>query len=67
MKYTNFHKILPKEPREKSARVFFVCMFVTSHNFETTTRACVSEAHWRQWRVRNSNNKVKSFELLCPT
>ena len=26
-----------------------------------------SEAHWRQWRVRNSNNNGNRFELLCPT
>ena len=41
-------------------------MLVTSYNFETTTRACVSEAQWGQRRVRNSN-KVNRFELLCPT
>ena len=46
MKYTNFHMISPKETREKWARVFFVSMFVTRYNFETATRACVSEAHW---------------------
>ena len=44
MKYTNFDKIS------------FLCMFVMSYNFEMTTRACVSEAHWR--------NKVNCFELL---
>ena len=31
---------------------------VTPYNFETTTRACVWEAHWRQCRLRNSKNKV---------
>ena len=35
----------------KWARVFFVCMFVTSYNFETTTHACVSMALWRHWHV----------------
>ena len=30
LKYTNFHKISPKETQEKWARVFFVCMLVTS-------------------------------------
>lgn len=54
--YANLHKISPKETREKWTRVFFVCMFVTSNNLETTTRACVSEAHSRQWCVLNSNN-----------
>ena len=51
IKYTNFQKISPKETREKWARVFFFCMFVTSYNFETTTHACVSMALWRHWRV----------------
>ena len=44
MNYTDFHKISLKETRKKLARVFIVCMFATSYNFETTTRACVSEA-----------------------
>ena len=44
MNYKDFHKISPKETRKKLARVFFVCMFVTSYHFETTTRACVSKA-----------------------
>ena len=66
MNYANFHKISPKETWEKWARVFFVCIFVTSYNFETTTRACVSEARLRHPRVRNSTNKVNCFELLCP-
>ena len=39
-------------------------MFVTSYNFKMTTRACVSEAHWHQWHVQNSNNKVNRFELM---
>ena len=47
MKHTNFPKISPKETREKKARVFFVCMFVTSYNFETTAHACASMAFWR--------------------
>ena len=51
MKHKNFQKISPKETREKWGRVFFVCMFVTSYNFETTTHACVSMALWRHWRV----------------
>ena len=51
MKHTNFQNISPKEIREKWARVFFACMFVTSYNFETTTHACVSMALWRHWRV----------------
>ena len=50
MKHTNFQKISPKETREKWACVFFVCLFVTSYNFETTTHACVSKALWRHWR-----------------
>ena len=52
IKHTNFQKISPKETREKWARVFFFCMFVTSYNFKTTTHACVSKAlkhHWRVW------------------
>ena len=44
MNYTDFHKISLKETQEKLARVFIVCIFVTSYNFETTTRVCVSEA-----------------------
>ena len=51
MKHTNFQKISPKETREKWARVFFFCMFVTPYNFETTTHACVSKALWRHWCV----------------
>ena len=47
MNYTKFHKIPPTERWEKWARVFFVCIFVASYNFETTTRACVSEARLR--------------------
>ena len=52
MKHTNFKKISPKATREKWARVFFVCMFVTSYNFETTTHACVYMALWRHARLR---------------
>ena len=62
MKYTNFQKISPKETREKWARVFFVCMFVTSCNFETTTHACVSMALWRHWRVWEGE---ESCNLVC--
>ena len=42
MKHTNRRK------HEKIERLLFVCMLVTSYKFKTTTRACVSEAHWRQ-------------------
>ena len=49
MKSTDFHKISPKETREKWACVFFVCMFVTYYNFETRSGARVPEANWRQW------------------
>ena len=37
---------------------------MTSYNFETTTRACVSEARLRHPRVWNSDNAVNCFELL---
>ena len=67
MNYTNFHKIAPKETWEKWARVSFVCIFVTSYNFETTTPACVSEARLRHRLVWNSDQTVNYFELLCPT
>ena len=63
MRYTNFQKISPEETRVKWARVFFASMFVTSYNFVTTTHACVSEAHWSQRSVQNSNNKENNFEL----
>ena len=67
MNYANFQKISPKETWEKWARVSFFCIFVTSYNFETTTRACVSEARLRHPLVWNSDNTVNCFELLCPT
>jgi len=67
MNYANFQKISPKETWEKWARVSLFCIFVTSYNFETTTRACVSEAHLRHPLVWNSDNTVNCFELLCPT
>ena len=62
MKHTNFHKTSPKETREKWELVFFVCMFVTSYNFETATHA--SMAFWRHWRGRSI---VLSFKLLSWT
>ena len=48
--------------REVSA-CFFVCLFVTSYNFEMTTRAWVSEFHWRQWRFRNWTPLVVDISL----
>ena len=46
MKRTKFHEISPTETQEKWARVFFVCMFVTSYmyNFEKTMLTCVAIA-----------------------
>jgi len=64
--YRLSQNITEKNTRKVSA--CFLCLHVvTSYNFETPTRSCVSEAHWRQWRVQNSNNKVNRFELLRPT
>ena len=67
MKHTNFHKISPKETREKWARVFFVCMFVTSYNFETTTHACASMAFWRHLARLRGRSIVLIFKLLSWT
>ena len=67
MKHTNFHKISPKETREKWARVFSVCMFVTSYNFETTTHACVSMALWRHLARLRGRSIVLIFKLLSWT
>ena len=67
MKHTNFHKISPKEKREKWARVLFVCMFVTSYNFETTTHACASMAFWRHLARLRGRSIVLIFKLLSWT
>ena len=67
MKHTNFQKISPKKTREKWARVFFVCMFVTSYNFETTTHACVLMALWRHWRVWEGEEWCKSLMFYLQT
>ena len=67
MKYTNFHKISPKETREKWERVFFVCMFVTLYNFETTTHACASLAFWRHLARLRGRSIVFIFKLLSWT
>ena len=63
MKHTNFQKVSPNETREKWARVFFVCMFATSYNFETTTHACVSMALWRHARLRRRRIVLLSYVL----
>ena len=69
--YHEVYKLLKNftETREKWARVFFICMFVTSYNFETTTHTCVSMALWRHWRVwegEESCNLVCSIFKLFP-
>ena len=47
----------------EETRVFFVCMFVTSYNFETTTRACVSVAPWRHWREEEESRLFSNRDL----
>ena len=65
-KHTNFHKISPKETREKWGHaVFLVCMFVTSYNFEMNVHACASIAFWRHLaRLRGRRIVFKNFKPL---
>ena len=67
MKQTNFHKISLKETREKWARVFFVCMFVTSYNFEMTMHACTSMAFWHHLVHLRGRRIMLIFKLLSWT
>ena len=57
--FTKFHR----RKHEKSERLLSSFSCLTSYNFETTTRACVSQTHcghWRAWAFEREGS------LVCP-
>ena len=63
--YLEIYKLLQHftEGHTRKIRLFFPRLRVgTSHNFETTARACVSVANWRQLRVQSRVRKFQQSE-----
>ena len=48
---------------ERSERAFLRALVCDVIQFEMTTRACVSEVHWCQWRFRNWTPLVVDISL----